>query len=191
MSAPVTDTATALVAHAERRITGSLLRLRRSSPFFATLAMHANFSIRDDVPTAGTDGTDVFFNPVFLQGLSDPHLDAVLLHEVLHAALAHVSRRGRRDGRAWNVAADIVVNGLVAGGGFELPETAVRDPDLEAFSVEEVFAILASRDELPELRPEDEDLIEGPAMAGEKSANGAAVGDNEGRPPDGREVSER
>lgn len=183
MSVPAADTQTTTTnpdaTRATRRITGSLLRLRRSSPFFATLAMHAQFTIREDLPTAATDGTDVFFNPEFLDSLTDAHLDAVLLHEVLHAALAHVSRRGRRDGRAWNIAADIVVNGLVAGNGFDLPDTALRDLDLEGFSVEEVFAILASRDELPELRPEDEDLIEGPGAAGGQPSD---TSDSDGRP---------
>ena len=127
----------------ERRISGSLLRLRSRAPFFAALALFARVLLRDDLPTAATDGRDIFWNPEFLDSLSRDELDAVMLHEVLHAALLHVPRRGARNPRLWNVAADIVVNGIVAAQkGMALPAGALRDKKLEGFSVEEVYELL-------------------------------------------------
>ena len=153
----------------EARLSASMMRLRRASPFFATLAMHARFVETTDIPTAATDGHDVLFNPEFLGELTDPHLDGVMLHEVLHAALAHVHRRGRRDPRLWNVAADVVVNGLVLGNGFELPEGHVRDTTREGLSVEEVYAALMNDDDSDGATPDHEDLVErdGEASPGE------------------------
>jgi len=131
-----------------RRISGALLRLRRGSPFFAALSLFARFVSTDDVPTACTDGRDVFYNPAFLAALSPAELTAVLLHEVLHAALLHPSRVGARERHRWNWAADIVVNGIVAAQpGMTLPASAVRDPKVEHLSVEEIYTLLPALSE--------------------------------------------
>jgi predicted metal-dependent peptidase len=126
-----------------REISASLLRLQLRSPFFATIALHARFVESTDIPTMATDGRDVFVNAEFAASLSREHLDGVLLHEVLHAALGHVTRRGTRDPQLWNVAADIVVNGLVLGNRFELPEGALHEADKQDYSAEEIYAILS------------------------------------------------
>ncbi len=132
----------ALAAQMAGEISQSMLRLRMRSPFFATLALFARFVPLYDIPTAATDGKDVFYNPKFMAGLTAPERDGVMLHEVLHAALAHVSRRGTRNGERWNIAADVVVNGVLLENGFVLPQGHIRDEDLEKLSVEEVFAAL-------------------------------------------------
>lgn len=77
-----------------------------------------------------------------MAALSDDHFDGVLLHEVLHAALLHVTRRSQRDPQRWNIAADIVVNGILIEQGFSLPEGHVRNLELERLAVEEVYALL-------------------------------------------------
>ena len=148
----------------ERQISASLLRVRLTSPFFATLALHARFVESTEVNTAATDGRDVFVNREFVSSLPPEHLDGVLLHEVLHAALGHVTRRGTRDAVAWNIAADIVVNALVLQNGFALPDGAVRDPELESLSTEEVYAALQAR--VGRHDPVDMDLLEPGAGTG-------------------------
>ncbi len=127
----------------ERRVRGALLRLRRDAPFFAALCLFARFVPSARVPTACTDGRDVFYNPAFLAALGAAELDAVIAHEILHAALAHPARRGARDPVRWNIAADVVVNGIVAAQpGLRLPAGAVRDAKLEHLSAEEIYALL-------------------------------------------------
>ena len=154
-------------------ISGSILRLRLKSPFFATLAMHARFIERADLPTAATDGRDVFYNAEFLANLTLPELDGVLLHEVLHAALGHVTRRGARNPQRWNIAADIVVNGLIDAQGLVLPATAVRDTNLSSYSVEEVYALLPVDQSQTQV---DQDLLEAPP--GSAPAHGVGGRDN-------------
>jgi predicted metal-dependent peptidase len=133
----------------EQMVSASVLRLRMRSPFFATLALFARFRPSDQVPTAATDGRDVFYNPTFLAGLPQRQLDAVLLHEVLHAALLHAVRRGARDQVLWNLAADIVVNGMIAAQDFvELPPNSVREKSLEDKQVEEIYELLHKRKDL-------------------------------------------
>ena len=86
-------------ARADRAVRGSLLRLRSRSPFFATLALFAPFRADASHPTAATDGVEVIYNPGFIDQLPAAQVDGVMLHEVLHAALLHVSRRGFRDAK--------------------------------------------------------------------------------------------
>ena len=131
------------LVEADRALRSSLLRLRSRAPFFGTLALYARFLPSTEIETAATDGQDVFYNPSFVCSLSPAHLDGLLVHEVLHAALDHVHRRGARDATRWNQAADIVVNGLIDEAGLSLPGGGLRDATLEKFSVEEVFAVMA------------------------------------------------
>ncbi len=132
-----------LAPEIERIISASLLRLRMKSPFFATLALFTRFQATQALPTAATDGQDIFVNQDFVRSLSSPQVDGLLLHEVLHTALLHVVRRGQREPLLWNIAADIVVNGMIVQqSGFELPQGGIRDPELEHLSVEEIYEIL-------------------------------------------------
>ena len=129
----------------QKIISASLLRLRMRSPFFATLALFARFipTQRQRTATAATDGKDILFNPDYLLSLPTPQQDGLLLHEVLHAALLHVLRRGVRDKEVWNIAADIVVNGIIYQQGyFDLPSGGIRDEKLEHLSVEEIYELL-------------------------------------------------
>jgi predicted metal-dependent peptidase len=127
----------------QKAISASLLRLRMRSPFFATLALFARFIPTQHYPTAATDGKDIYYNPDFLLSIPPSQQDGLLLHEVLHAALLHVLRRGVRDARLWNIAADIVVNGIIDRQGyFVLPPGGIRDSKLEHLSVEEIYELL-------------------------------------------------
>lgn len=126
-----------------RIISASLLRLRMKSPFFATLALFARFIPSQQLPTAATDGKDIFYNPDYLHSLPVAQQDGLLLHEVLHAALLHVVRQGVREAELWNIAADIVVNGIICKQDvFELPPGRLRSPKLEHLSVEEIYELL-------------------------------------------------
>ncbi|WP_310410274.1 DUF2201 family putative metallopeptidase [Chamaesiphon sp. OTE_8_metabat_110] len=140
-------------------ISVSLLRLRMKSPFFGTLAMFARFVPSDTIPTAATDGRDIFFNPQFLTSLPKAQQDGVLLHELIHAALLHPLRLKQREPQLWNIAADIVVNGMISQQhGVELPPDGLRDEKLEHLSVEEVYELL--RDSAPDRhRLNDPDLL--------------------------------
>jgi predicted metal-dependent peptidase len=121
----------------EKIISASRLRVRLKSPFFATLSLFANYRPSYSIPTAATDGKDIYFNPDFLLSLPKAQQDGLLLHELLHAALLHTTRKGHRQANLWNIAADIVVNGLIVEQRlFELPKGGIRKPEWETMSVE-------------------------------------------------------
>lgn len=135
----MTDTGSAHAA-VSKRLQGALLRIRGDHPFFGTLALFAELRISQDVPTAATDGKVLWFNPDFIQGLEGPSLCGLVAHELLHAALQHGARRGVRDAMLWNVAADIVVNGMIRKDTeYALPKGAVEVPKLAHLSVEDIY----------------------------------------------------
>lgn len=126
-----------------RLLSASLLRLRTRAPFFALLSMFARVEISAYVPTAATDGRDIYVNEGFFLALPPAQQDGLMLHEVLHAALLHIPRRGGREPLLWNVAADIVINGMIDQlPHFALPDGALRDRQLQQLNVEEVYELL-------------------------------------------------
>ncbi len=114
-----------------------------SAPFFAGLLLFADLQPREGLGTAATDGRKIYYDPSYLGTLTVNQVQGLLMHEVLHCALQHVPRRKHRNHELWNFAADIVVNGMVAPlQAYDLPLGAIREPEIEHFSVEEVYAIL-------------------------------------------------
>ncbi len=163
-----------------KAISAAVLRLRTKSPFFATLALFAKFIPSNKVETAATNGRDIYINPEYFLNLNPKQQDGLLLHEVLHAALLHVTRRGVRDSHVWNIAADIVTNGIIMqqSGQFDLPDGAIRDENLENFSVEEIYELLIQNQEnLPELAMVD--LLEVPITNEEGETNETNSTDND------------
>ncbi len=133
----------------QRQVSAAIIQLRGHAPFFATLALFARISPAPDCKTAATDGRDVFINPRFWQKLSARERLGLIAHEVMHAALLHVQRRGKRDPLLWNLAADIVINGcILSQQGFALPEGHVRNRQLEHLSVEEIYYKLQQQPDL-------------------------------------------
>lgn len=128
-----------------RRLQLASLRIRGEHPFFGTLALFAELRMTPDVATAATDGKVLWFNPAFVEQQDTPRLCGLVVHELLHAALQHVVRRREREPTLWNIAADIIVNGMIRQDtGYLLPEGVVEEPKLAHLSVEEVYEQLCS-----------------------------------------------
>lgn len=115
------------------RIRQSRTTMLAKHPFFGDLAYSMQIKIDDTLnpPTAATDGDDLYYHPAFIKSLKDSEVVFVTGHEVLHAALDHVHRKGNRDPQGWNVACDIVVNQLLIDNGVgSMPPDLIYDPDL-------------------------------------------------------------
>ena len=137
----------------DKRLQGALLRIRGDHPFFGTLALFAEFRVSDTVPTAATDGKVLWFNPDFTAKQNPSQLCGLIAHELLHAALQHLPRRRERDPKLWNIAADIVVNGMVSGDtNYTLPEGGVENATLAHLSVEEIYEkLITGKLKVPEI----------------------------------------
>ena len=133
-------------------IKATQLRLRKVSPFFAALSLFSKVEFINDIPIAATDGIKIYFHPLNFSKLKPSERDSIFLHELLHIALLHPFRKKNRDSLIFNIAADIVVNGMISElNDLKLPDGAIRDLDLEDLSVEEIYEIIKSRDEFPKL----------------------------------------
>jgi predicted metal-dependent peptidase len=95
---------------AEERITQSRIRLLLTKPWFGQLAIRLRLEEASDMPTAATDGRKFYFNRDFIDRLDGPELDFLVGHEVLHCVYDHMTARGDRDHRLYNVAADYNIN---------------------------------------------------------------------------------
>jgi len=105
-------------------------RLLLLHPFTASLALHLDLRpvVDSRIPTAATDGACIYFNPLFLQRLSESQRLFVLAHEVWHCVAGHFRRQLGRDQRLWNLAIDHEVNSLLLADGFDMPADAVYFP---------------------------------------------------------------
>ena len=127
----------------EEIIQKCILQVRRECSFFGSLMLFAQIETTKKLPTAATDGRKIFFNEEFLNSLSSKEQNALMLHEVLHMALLHVTRRQNRDPHIWNIAADIVVNDLIERNtSFPLPQGAITDTRFQDKSVEYIYEVL-------------------------------------------------
>ena len=168
-------------------ISATRIRLRRHSPFFAALALFVDVRFTEEVPVAGTDGRLLFFHPNSYGDLQPAERDAVFLHELLHAALLHPSRRGVREQELFNIAADIVVNGMVAAEkSVALPKGAIRDTKLEHHSVEEIYELLQKKTKKKQPKLPLADLLK-PGSMGSGTEQEGGEGREEGEKERGKE----
>ena len=166
-------------------ISATRIRLRRHSPFFAALALFVDVRFTEEVPIAATDGRLLFFHPEGYGDLKPVERDAVFLHELLHAALLHPSRRGVRDPELFNIAADIVVNGMVASEeSVALPQGAIRDIKLEHLSVEEIYELLQKKSKKKKHTLPLADLLQSGSM-GSASEQKKGEGGDQGKAKEG------
>lgn len=124
------------------RMTAARTRLLLDYPWFGSLAMRLQVIESHEIPTFATDGTKLAYNPDFLESLNDAELTGVIAHEVMHCALLHPYRRGARDPKTWNRAADYVINSELIAAGLTLPKDGLIDPQYAGLSAEVVYRML-------------------------------------------------
>lgn len=122
-------------AQLKTRLSKAKTSLILDHTFFGTLAMNMPFELvpEDDprITTAATDGKTVWFNEAFVGPLSDPELLFLVAHEVCHPMFDHNGRRGDRDPKLWNMAADYVINELLVNEKIgQMIEGGCYDPAL-------------------------------------------------------------
>lgn len=161
----------------ETRMTAARTRLLLDFPWFGSLAMRLKVSADESIPTFQTDGTNLKYNPTFLESLTDPELTAVIGHEVMHCALLHPYRRGNRDLKQWNRACDYAINSELTRAGLQLPKDALRDAKYEGLSADVIYAQLGKKD-----------APDGPQTQG-TGTGGNDQGNDQGQEPGNQEPS--
>jgi predicted metal-dependent peptidase len=107
---------------AEEKLHKAKIKLQELHPFFAYLIMHMEGTPDDNCPTMGVDKKgNLWYNPAYVESLSDNLLRSCLAHEISHVILAHLARYHKDwSPELGNIAADIISNDLLDSEGFEL-----------------------------------------------------------------------
>jgi len=130
----------------EEKFVKSRVKLLKKSPFFGTILLHTQYELTDAIETAATDGTTLLINEEWMCSQTEDNFNGVLLHETLHMALCHIERtKDLEDMMLANIAADIVVNGIIKDNKISLPKEALFDDDLKHLSVREIYSILKDK----------------------------------------------
>jgi predicted metal-dependent peptidase len=108
-------------------------------PFFATLLVSTPWEMTEAVETAATDMEKLYFNPNFMEKLTDDEILFVLAHEVMHMALEHGLRKQARNHMLWNIAADYCLNLVLKDSGFDIWKEALCDDVYKGMSADQVY----------------------------------------------------
>lgn len=100
-------------------------------PFVGTIALSMPFEFDESIKTAATNGKRIKFNPEFVDSLTDEEVKFLVAHECFHPMLEHNFRRGDRQHKKWNVAADYVINKLLTDESIgRMPKMGLHDPNI-------------------------------------------------------------
>jgi predicted metal-dependent peptidase len=112
------------------KIVKAKIQLQSESPFFSHLIMNMSLIEDKNIPSMGVNfNGDARYNPEWVETLTSKQLKGVLCHEVMHVALIHLLRLGKRNHRTWNIATDMMINSMILKDGFELPDGALLPKD--------------------------------------------------------------
>ena len=100
---------------AEERVQKCVVDIMNKDRYIALagLLVMGNREVRDDMPTAATNGRDEYYGRAFVEGLTDPELRYVVIHENYHKLYRHLhtwKHLHDKDHRCANMACDYVIN---------------------------------------------------------------------------------
>lgn len=113
--------------------------------FFVSIMMRLNLNFTNEVPTAATDGLNIYFNPDFVESLTLPECAFTFMHETMHVVLKHMNRRGSRDPKLWNIAADYVINNELDLKKFKVIKGTCLDHQYDGLSTDAIYARLKQK----------------------------------------------
>ena len=114
-------------------------RLLVKYPFFGSVVANSNFIAEPAVGTAGTDGKTIYYNPNFIESITDEEQTFIFAHEICHIAFDHIFRSEGKDKDLWNIATDSVVNAFLKQDGLPIVEGVVDIPEAINYDAEEMY----------------------------------------------------
>ena len=135
--------------NAEDKITKARTAIMRDPRFMAMsgVLMVGTWEVRDDVPTAGTNGRDVVYGRKFIDDADIKLTRFVVLHEYFHIMLMHMTvwqKMFEEDPQTANFAADAVINLMLhdldpRGDFLTVWENAVLDQQYRGMDTGEIY----------------------------------------------------
>lgn len=108
-------------------------------PFFGSVVASIDYKENKDIPTAGTDGETIYYNPEYLEGLSVEEQTFIFAHEVCHIAFNHILRSECKDLELWNIATDGVINQFLKRDGLKMALGGVDMADAINYDAEQLY----------------------------------------------------
>jgi predicted metal-dependent peptidase len=124
-------TATVDLKKVQTKLAKAKTALILEHPFVGTVALNMPFEFDENIPTAATNGKRIKFNPEFVDSLTDEEVKFLVAHECFHPMLEHNFRRGERQHKRWNMAADYVINKLLTDENIgRMPKRGLLDANI-------------------------------------------------------------
>tara|TARA_B100000929_G_scaffold108179_2_gene85746 strand:- start:5843 stop:7057 length:1215 start_codon:yes stop_codon:yes gene_type:complete len=156
--------------------------IARKEAFISTVMFSLYIHEDETIPTAATDGLNIYINPEFFLALTPAERVFVLYHEAWHVAFNHFDRIEERDPNLWNIAGDHVINLMLNQDKHQLINREVLGQKLEVYadqkyvnwSTEEVYEDLKKSDPNQQMPEGMKDLKpnQGESGKGQNSSNG-------------------
>ena len=108
-------------------------------PFFGSVVASVGYKENKDIPTAGTDGETIYYNPEYLESLSVEEQTFVFAHEVCHIAFNHILRSEGKDPELWNIATDGVINQFLKRDGLKMAKGGVDIAEAINYDAEQLY----------------------------------------------------
>ena len=108
-------------------------------PFFGSVVASVGYKENKDIPTAGTDGKTIYYNPKYLEGLSVDEQTFVFAHEVCHIAFNHILRSEGKNPELWNIATDGVINQFLKRDGLKMAPGGIDMAEAINYDAEQLY----------------------------------------------------
>lgn len=108
-------------------------------PFFGSVVASVGYKENKDIPTAGTDGETIYYNPKYLESLSVEEQTFIFAHEVCHIAFNHILRSEGKDPELWDIATDGVINQFLKRDGLKMVPGGVDMAEAINYDAEQLY----------------------------------------------------
>lgn len=108
-------------------------------PFFGSVVAGVGYKENKDIPTAGTDGETIYYNPEYLEKLSVEEQTFIFAHEVCHIAFNHILRSEGKDHELWSTATDGVINQFLKRDGLKMAPDGVDMAEAINYDAEQLY----------------------------------------------------
>lgn len=115
------------------------IRLLAKYPFFGSIVVNCNFIEDKTVKTVVTSGKNIYYNPDFIELITEEEQLFVFAHNISHIAFNHEFRCKGRQKDLWDIATDAVINALLQKDGLSIPANEIFIPDAINYDAEALY----------------------------------------------------
>jgi len=128
----------------EKKLATARTRLILDKPFLGALVLRLPMlpARSDWCQATFSNGKAFYYNPDYIDALSQDQTQFALAHEALHCALSHFARRQNRIQHRWDMACDLAVNPMLIQDGLSPPADALYLREYEGMTAEEIYPCL-------------------------------------------------